>query len=254
MLRKFLLAGAFCVMTATTANTAQADVANLFNTGVDSTKTQLNPYGANQDSHYTVGYVADGTPNNSTASVSDYANDATLRAQVASAATVGLTFTLPQGQYPVTAYVPNTASTKSDWITDTDGHVNNPANSRSPGFYIFQTSFDVASAQTLMGKWSSDNQGVDILLDGVSIHPTMTPNNQFQLPFASFPDASLAVGHHTLDFVVYNEYLAAAATFNPVALRVEMTAIPEPAYAQMSALLLGGGLMGLRLRKKQKAA
>lgn len=112
----------------------------------------------------------------------------------------------------------NTASSK--WI----GPQLNTAAS-AVGFYTNRTTFDLTNRDpntvVIIGRWSSDNTGRDILVNGVS---TGNPQNTAQ--FASYTgflistsNASFLPGINTIDFVVENE-----APVGYTGLRVEFTA------------------------------
>ena len=93
-----------------------------------------------------------------------------------------------------------------------------------PGDYTYRTTFDLTGLDPtnaiLTGQWSTDNAGVDILLNGVS-----TANGN-SAQFASWTSFTLSAalgpafnqGTNTLDFVVNN----AAPGANPTGLRVEV--------------------------------
>jgi hypothetical protein len=120
--------------------------------------------------------------------------------------------------------------------------------------YTYRTTFDltgfIPTSVVITGMWMSDNQGVDILLNGVSTGISHFPAdgnpalNTFQ-EWSNFTISSGFVpGMNTLAFEVLNFDIP--GTFgNPSGLRVELsgdaTAIPEPS----TMLLLATGLVGL---------
>jgi hypothetical protein len=93
------------------------------------------------------------------------------------------------------------------------------------GNYVYRTTFDLTgldpSGASITGRWSVDNEGVDILINGES---TGISNNS---GFASWSEFEIFWGFisgvNTLDFVVWN----APATPNPTGLRVEMQGLVE---------------------------
>lgn len=118
------------------------------------------------------------------------------------------------------------------------------------GNYTYRTTFSlngfIASSASIAGRWSVDNAGVNIVLNGVSTG--LSSNDGFQA-FKTFSISSGFVsGLNTIDFVVSN-------FGGPTGLRAELSGdatasvlIPEPA----SLLVLGGTLLGLGLiRRKQ---
>ena len=137
--------------------------------------------------------------------------------------------------------------------------------SDADGNYYFRTTFvlpnnaDLDEAQ-ISGFWSSDNAGLDILLNGVGTGNQIAfgtyPNLSFQAlhSFSIIGSAGFVTGLNTLDFVVNNPsgYPCCDAT----GLRVsgmqgtveEEYIIPEPA----TLWLLGGGLAGLILLRRRR--
>lgn len=114
----------------------------------------------------------------------------------------------------------------SAWITpapDTTGNLGN---------YTYRTTFTVPAGVDpnkafLTGRWTSDNAGVDILINGQSTGITNTGN------FAAFDPqwvikSGLKTGANTIDFVV-NEASGAAGAGGYTGLRVEMTGRYAPA-------------------------
>lgn len=137
--------------------------------------------------------------------------------------------------------------------------------SDADGNYYFRTTFvlpnnaDLDEAQ-ISGFWSSDNTGVDILLNGVSTGNQIAfgtyPNLSFQAlhSFSIIGSAGFVTGLNTLDFVVNNP--SGYACCDATGLRVsgmqgtveEEYIIPEPA----TLWLLGGGLAGLILLRRRR--
>ena len=206
----------------TTATASQAlPISSLFNTGVDASGVVLANFA--NEAHYALTSAPSGS-------------SATLRV-----ATQANGFPIPPwiGDNSVSAWVGPSGS------ADLDGPV---------GVYTYRTTFDLtgllASTASISGQWSVDNQGFDILLNGVSNGSTAT---DFQSFYAFSLLSGFVDGVNTLDFVVNNQG-------GPTGLRVEATgsadraalleevAVPEPA----SLMILGSGLLvaGL-LRRKQ---
>ncbi|MFT5110077.1 MAG: hypothetical protein ACI8XO_003800 [Verrucomicrobiales bacterium] len=115
------------------------------------------------------------------------------------------------------------------------------------GDYFYETTFDIsgdASTASIFGRWAVDNEGVDILLNGV---PTGNANPN---GFAGWTDFSVAanegdifnVGSNTLTFRVNNAGQLADPP-GPTGLRVEFLSstvapIPEPSSLGLCAIAL----------------
>ena len=200
-----------------------ATITTLFNTGVDAAGVPL-PDGTVTDPHYSLIATPGGT-------------SSILVRQSA-------------GGFPIPPYIGDNAF--SAWI----GPFNDTILDGPVGSYTYRTTFDLTgfnpSTASITGGWSSDNNGLDILINGVSLGYT-TSFTQFAIGFSPFSVTSGFVsGINTLDFVVNNGG-------GPTALRVEMsgTASPAAAVPEPATLLLAGiggvGLIGARLRKRKEA-
>ena len=145
--------------------------------------------------------------------------------------------------YPVGPWVGDNGT--SAWIgPNSDSTLSGPI-----GNYDFRTTFSLAgldpASAAIMGSWSTDNQGLDIRVNGVSTGSTAAD-------YGSFYNFSLTGGFvsgiNTLDFIVHN-------AGGPTGLRVEMTGtadstdVPEPA----SIAILGAGLVGLLVTGRKRA-
>ena len=94
------------------------------------------------------------------------------------------------------------------------------------GNYTYRISFDLAgldpSTAVITGRWSSDNGGVDILINGVSTGITGDGNfGTFTPQFAI--SSGFAGGSNALDFIVNN----ASTTVNPTGFRAEISGTAE---------------------------
>jgi hypothetical protein len=192
-----------------------ATIDTLFNTGVDSSGAVLT---SGSDPHYTLTY-----------------NGSTLDTMVLSGT-----------DFPLTHWL-NDATSDSAWIKPDTERGND-----SPGIYTFSTAFDLTgfdpTTAYISGKWSTDNSGVDILLNGVSLGLTA---GGFENWYDFVIDSGFIAGINTLDFVVKNN---SGSSGNPVGLRVDMagtaTVVPVPA----AVWLFGSGLLGLVGYSRRKTA
>ncbi len=140
----------------------------------------------------------------------------------------------------------NTATSK--WIAPRPDQSTavNPSFGNLPGQYTYRTTFDLTGFKpqtaTVTGQWSSDNVGLDILVNGVSTG--ITNRGQF-LAFSAFAiNSGFVSGLNTLDFIVDN-----AATFspNPTGLQVQLSVSADPVPAPSAPALSPLGLAALVL-------
>lgn len=99
-----------------------------------------------------------------------------------------------------------------------------PSSADAVGIFDYQTTFNVTgdpSKTTLLGQWATDNEGIDILINGQSTGNTIPAPNQ--VGFASFTpftiNGGFVAGTNTLDFIVHNDG-------GPMGLRVELPPTP----------------------------
>jgi hypothetical protein len=201
------------------AGAAQAEVVSalnvsLFNTGVNSSGTVLTN-GATPDPHYTVVSAPAGLP--------------TL--QVLTSA----------GGFPIGPWLPD--DTASAWIGP-----NTSQATGAPGSYDYQTTFDLTgldvTTAAIVGQWSTDNAGLDILINGSSTGSTISHGSGTVLDPYSFAvwksfniSGGFVSGLNTLDFIVQND----DPSSNPTGLRVEFSEAdaqlaPEPGTLGMFGL------------------
>jgi hypothetical protein len=114
--------------------------------------------------------------------------------------------------YPFPNWLPNTSISK--WITPESIWFNN-----AQGNYIYRTTFSLPNSfnpqkdtASITGRWSTDNTGLDILINGLSTGNTIPYGNPCGLGgYSYYHLCPLSIttgfqqGLNILDFVVYNE-------------------------------------------------
>ncbi len=174
-----------------------APIPKLFNTGVDDSGKLLSP---NQvDPHYTLVESAD----------VDYPGPNA--------------YTLLDA-WPVAPHGPWLAEGPSSrWIAPRAQQ----GTGNAPGNYTFRTTFDLTgydpTKARIAGKWTSDNSGLDVILNGTALGISQAGNfgalNDFTI------ESAFVEGTNTLEFVFNN----AGDAVNPAGLRVEMIGTVEVA-------------------------
>jgi len=194
---------------------AQAAPINIFNTGVDANGDVV-AGGTVGDEHYTLTSDPNGT---------------ITGIKTATAISEG---------YPIGPWLGD--NSLSSWIGPNTGDLVGPG-----GLFTYQTTFDLSgldhTTASILGRWATDDQGIDILING-----TATGNTSAS--FGVFTDFTInsgfIAGVNTLDFVVTNGH-------GPTGLRVEITNANAVAVDEPYALaLLGLGLLGLGINRHKK--
>ena len=143
----------------------------------------------------------------------------------------------------------------SRWIgPNTDAKLDGP-----PGLYKYETTFLASGTGTvdIYGRWTTDNEGFNILLDGAPIDgpPPLILRGTDPGPYSfeswhDFVILGVGVGAHTLDFIVQNDE---DGNPNPTGVRVEF-AIPEPTTIIIWTLLGGLGIVFVKWQRGRKTA
>ncbi len=139
------------------------------------------------------------------------------------------------------SWLANTAQSKWVWQTVSGDPINVTR--------TFRTSFDLTgfklSTAAITGRWSTDNFGTDIFINGASTGATCAG-------FGSWCNFSIATGFvagvNTLDFRIND--VGGIAGFRAEGL-VEATAVPEPAAWAM--LISGFGMIGGAMRRRVRS-
>lgn len=167
-------------------------IPDLYNTGQDETRNVL--IDGETDAHYLLISSAD----------ADYPGPEAM-------------ISLSSG-WPMDRWVPNNSNSK--WIAPrTDAK-----NYNEPGIYVYRTVFDLShfkhKTAVIRGLWSTDNNGMDILINGKSTG-YRTPVEAYYGMFPFEITEGFNEGLNTLDFVVYNINA-------PTGLRVELNGQAYP--------------------------
>jgi hypothetical protein len=99
------------------------------------------------------------------------------------------------------------------------------------GTYVYRITFSLAgfdpATATISGQYSTDNNGTDVLINGVSTGQT-TPLTAYTSFFPLSITSGFVAGVNTIDFVLFND--PGSSGDNPTGLRVEIsgTAAPLP--------------------------
>lgn len=202
---------------------AQADsIATLYNTGVDDNHMVLD--NNTPDPHYTM----------------------TVRTTQVVSAPLAAT---SAGGWPIGPWIADNAL--STWIAPTGNSLDDTEDNHPGDSYIYTTTFDLSGYRLntveISGRWATDFQGANIILNNVSLgFVSLTPYTWSNF---TLPQSRLRAGVNILAFVVSNDMREYE---NPTGLRVEMTgtaAVPEPATLALFGFGVGGMLVRQLSRK-----
>lgn len=172
-------------------------ITTLYNTGLDGGHVALAD--GLSDPHYQIITNADGAP------ISSIVEDST-------------TFPIVTGPWLL-----NTASSK--WVGPRFNTAGAAGLNAGNGIYVYRTTFDLSdrdpSTVVIQGRWSTDNEGLDIRLNGVSLGLVNTAQFTVWTTFTIDTNTTTFLpGVNTIDFVVQKVDAGAGYT----GLRVEFTA------------------------------
>ncbi len=167
---------------------------------------------------------------------------------------LGQAYVVISNGYPG-SWVPNDLNSK--WIAPYPDYVGQ-SGIDAVGDYRFETTFDlnglIPGTAHISGEWSTDNQGLGILLNGVDTGVLPVNEEQAYLMMRPFDITSgFVVGVNYLEFRVHNQACAGCPNdLNPVGARVsfitaEAQPVPEPtAFALLGVGLVAVGVLGRR--------
>ena len=200
---------------------ARADSISIFNTGVDNNGVLL-PDGF-VDPHYTVAPPG---------------------------LSPGPAYVVSQTAFPLCSgcpWVPDGPNSK--WI---DPFSPIPGTGIPVGNYTYTTTFDLTGLDpgtaVLTGQWMTDNNGVEILLNG-NVFSITTPFTSFVGPFSPFTiNSGFVSGVNTLQLVVNED-----GAYTGFRAELSGTATPVPEPGSLALLATGVAFVGNRLRKRRTA-
>lgn len=159
---------------------------------------------------------------------------------------VGRAKVIPNDGFPIPPWLAD--GPDSRWIAPLAADANGTV---PPGEYVFRTTVDLngydPATAVVTGRWATDNAGVDLRLNGVSLgitHTGPTPGSgvegfrdfsDFTITNGMVPGAAFVDGLNTLEFVVRND----GSSPNPGALRVDeltLGAIPSGTTVSVEAI------------------
>ena len=120
------------------------------------------------------------------------------------------------------------------------------------GDYDFQTIFTLTQAQVasfgLNGKWSTDNEGSSIILNGAATGNSITAADSFKRYTPFTITSGFVEGPNTLDFIVHNDGAYTALRVDGIT----ATVAPEPSSFAVFGFL-GLGMAGLMLKARKRS-
>ncbi|MBV8867760.1 MAG: hypothetical protein JO210_20345 [Acidobacteriaceae bacterium] len=163
----------------------------------------------------------------------------------------GSVFVTDQGGFPFPFWAADDSNSK--WVSPQPSYNNSQTD--PPGTFVYTTTFSLdgllPSTASLVFELGTDNETVDVLLNGVSTGITYVGFGSLSSPFTI--DTGFTTGTNTLTFDTLNY---AGTIGNPAGLRVSITgtaaATPEPASAAL--VIVAAGLFGVWIARRKIAA
>ncbi len=219
------------------ANVQANPITTLYNTGVDNTGSVV--INGTSDSHYAL--VRNPAYDGITEISPSYGN---LQAYGNTAVGGTKAITSAYG-YPIVGPWLDDNGT-SAWIIPESG-------SQAIAFFDYQTTFSLTGFNSrtaaISGQWSTDNLGVDIILNGHNLGFQNTSQYPSWTAFSidnSIASSYYLAGVNTLDFIVKNDG-------EPTGLRVEMAGTASPVPVPAAIWMFVSGLIGLGATMRKKA-
>lgn len=145
-----------------------------------------------------------------------------------------------------------------NWFADTStsawiGPGHDESTAQDPdGYFTYTTTFDLTgfdpTTASLNGQWSTDDPGIEIILNG-TVFAFTTPDQGFHMSYPYSMGSGFVSGVNTIQWVVSNDNCPPPSCgSNPTGFRNEYSVtaaseVPEPG----SLALLGTGIFGLFL-------
>jgi hypothetical protein len=153
-----------------------------------------------------------------------------------------------QDGFPIPPWVANGPNSK--WVGNNVGGDSGPT-----GLYLFRTTFDLTgldpSTASLSGKWSTDNNGLDILINGSG-----TGNTTGFADFGSLHPFTISSGFvsgiNTLDFAFYDGGVAAGLRVDGLDGKADPVPSATPEPCSLALLFVGGAPVVGRLLRRRK--
>jgi len=225
----------------------------LRNTGVDGSGVVLTH--GSTDSHYKFASLTGGL---------SLVNEQAVVASSMNSTASAIAWT-SSGGFPVGPWLGD--NTTSTWIAPNAPVAGSGDTAAANTYFAYTTTFDltgfVPSSVVIAGRWSTDNTGPAIYLNGIKVtgQSISSPTDYNKWSNFGFDDLTSGTnflsGLNQLTFVVYNTATNSSNTGNPTGLRVEFDpqlskVTPVPAPAALGLFALGLPVFGLLRRRMSR--